>query len=66
MSTSPSGRTPSLTQPSPEAQEQLIRQVYKKANLSFDATRYVEAHGKRLHNLESLELTHTRNRDTCW
>ncbi|KAI1128976.1 hypothetical protein F5Y10DRAFT_239255 [Nemania abortiva] len=43
--TNQDGRTPSLTQPSPEAQEELIRQVYRKANLSFDSTRYVEAHG---------------------
>ncbi|KAI0429432.1 hypothetical protein F5Y09DRAFT_342635 [Xylaria sp. FL1042] len=43
--TNQDGRTPSLTQPSPEAQEDLIRRVYKKANLSFDFTRYVEAHG---------------------
>ncbi|RYP47319.1 hypothetical protein DL768_006621 [Monosporascus sp. mg162] len=33
------GRTPSLTQPSPQAQEDLIRDVYKKANLSLDHTR---------------------------
>ncbi|KAI1108641.1 hypothetical protein F5Y14DRAFT_435490 [Nemania sp. NC0429] len=43
--TNQDGHTPSLTQPSPEAQEELIRQVYKKANLSFESTRYVEAHG---------------------
>ncbi|KAI1749493.1 hypothetical protein F4782DRAFT_533452 [Xylaria castorea] len=43
--TNQDGRTPSLTQPSPEAQEELIRHVYKKANLSFEPTRYVEAHG---------------------
>ncbi|KAI0551232.1 hypothetical protein F4679DRAFT_145449 [Xylaria curta] len=43
--TNQDGRTPSLTQPSPEAQEELIRHVYKKANLSFEHTRYVEAHG---------------------
>ncbi|KAF6822272.1 polyketide synthase [Colletotrichum plurivorum] len=39
------GQTPSLTQPSPRAQEELIRHVYRKAGLSFDKTRYVEAHG---------------------
>ncbi|KAI1774512.1 hypothetical protein F4818DRAFT_64374 [Hypoxylon cercidicola] len=39
------GRTPGLTQPSPQAQEDLIRQVYKKANLPLDVTRYFEAHG---------------------
>ncbi|GAW24702.1 hypothetical protein ANO14919_142930 [Xylariales sp. No.14919] len=43
--TNQDGRTPSLTQPSPEAQEELIRRVYNKANLPFEFTRYVEAHG---------------------
>ncbi|KAI1340369.1 hypothetical protein F5Y15DRAFT_423306 [Xylariaceae sp. FL0016] len=43
--TNQDGHTPGLTQPSPEAQERLIRHVYEKANLSFDQTRYVEAHG---------------------
>ncbi|KAI0467673.1 hypothetical protein F4859DRAFT_525103 [Xylaria cf. heliscus] len=43
--TNQDGRTSSLTQPSPEAQEELIRHVYKKSNLSFEPTRYVEAHG---------------------
>ncbi|KAK3934109.1 hypothetical protein QBC46DRAFT_368419 [Diplogelasinospora grovesii] len=38
------GQTPSLTQPSSRAQEELIRHVYEKANLPFDKTRYVEAH----------------------
>lgn len=48
------GHTPNLTQPSPEAQEELIRQVYQKANLSFESTRYVEAHGKTTYG-SSLE-----------
>lgn len=39
------GRSPVLTQPSPQAQEDLIRHVYKRENLSLDETRYVEAHG---------------------
>ncbi|KAI1459907.1 hypothetical protein F4805DRAFT_35615 [Annulohypoxylon moriforme] len=39
------GHTPGLTQPSPQAQEDLIRQVYKKANLPLNVTRYFEAHG---------------------
>ncbi|KAI1392973.1 uncharacterized protein F4822DRAFT_441708 [Hypoxylon trugodes] len=39
------GRTPGLTQPSPQAQEELIRRVYKKADLPFGETRYFEAHG---------------------
>lgn len=40
------GHTPALTQPSPQAQEDLIRHVYRQAALSFHETRYVEAHGK--------------------
>ena len=40
------GRTPGLTQPSQTSQEELIRKVYKSCNLSFGATRYVEAHGE--------------------
>ncbi|RJE22581.1 polyketide synthase [Aspergillus sclerotialis] len=40
------GHTPALTQPSPTSQEDLIRHVYKRARLSFNETRYVEAHGK--------------------
>ncbi|KAL1865498.1 Type I Iterative PKS [Diaporthe australafricana] len=39
------GRSPVLAQPSPQAQEDLIRHVYKQANLSLAETRYVEAHG---------------------
>lgn len=40
------GRTPALTQPSPQSQEELIRHVYKQASLSSHEIRYVEAHGK--------------------
>nr|ALQ32786.1 putative polyketide synthase [Fusarium babinda] len=39
------GHTPVLTQPSSQAQEELIHHVYEKANLSMSQTRYVEAHG---------------------
>nr|ALQ32756.1 putative polyketide synthase [Fusarium aywerte] len=39
------GHTPILTQPSSQAQEELIRHVYEKAGLSMSETRYVEAHG---------------------
>ncbi|KAL2203502.1 hypothetical protein CC79DRAFT_1294463 [Sarocladium strictum] len=46
--TNQDGHTPSLTQPSSKAQEELIRHVYRKAKLSFDQTRYFEAHGKFL------------------
>ena len=40
------GHTPGITMPSPTAQEDLIRRVYKSAGLGFESTRYVEAHGK--------------------
>ncbi|KAJ2998604.1 hypothetical protein NUW58_g268 [Xylaria curta] len=43
--TNQDGRTPGLTQPSAEAQEALIRDVYLKAGLDMADTRYVEAHG---------------------
>ncbi|KAK7983237.1 hypothetical protein PG989_010639 [Apiospora arundinis] len=39
------GRTPGITQPSRTAQEQLIRQTYRKAGLSLAHTRFFEAHG---------------------
>ncbi|KAI1778653.1 putative polyketide synthase [Hypoxylon cercidicola] len=39
------GRTPGITQPSIQAQEQLIRETYKRSGLSLAHTRYVEAHG---------------------
>ncbi|KAL7905029.1 putative polyketide synthase [Trichoderma velutinum] len=39
------GHTKSLTLPSADAQEALIRLVYQLANLDFDQTSYVEAHG---------------------
>lgn len=42
------GRTPTLTQPSSDSQEALIRHVYAQAGLGFEDTRYFEAHGKYL------------------
>jgi len=39
------GRTPGVTQPCKDAQERLIRQVYRDADLDLKTTRYVEAHG---------------------
>ncbi|KAL5090988.1 hypothetical protein Trisim1_003950 [Trichoderma cf. simile WF8] len=39
------GHTPIITQPSQEAQQDLIQHVYKQANVSLAETRYVEAHG---------------------
>ncbi|KAK7967304.1 Type I Iterative PKS [Apiospora aurea] len=39
------GHTPTLTQPSVDSQERLIREVYRKAGLEYGSTRYFEAHG---------------------
>ncbi|WQF87991.1 Putative Acyl transferase domain superfamily, GroES-like superfamily, alcohol dehydrogenase [Colletotrichum destructivum] len=39
------GKTPSITQPSLEAQIALIRKTYEQAGLGFSTTEYVEAHG---------------------
>lgn len=39
------GRTQSITQPSSQAQERLIRETYRKAGLSMRYTRFFEAHG---------------------
>ncbi|KAJ5503012.1 Acyl transferase/acyl hydrolase/lysophospholipase [Penicillium fimorum] len=39
------GRTPGITVPSADAQERLIREVYWRAGLDLEATRFVEAHG---------------------
>lgn len=39
------GRTPGITVPSGEAQERLIREVYWRAGLSLEDTKFVEAHG---------------------
>ncbi|KAJ5964727.1 uncharacterized protein N7479_004603 [Penicillium vulpinum] len=39
------GRTPGITVPSADAQERLIREVYWRAGLELEQTRFVEAHG---------------------
>lgn len=39
------GRTPGITVPSADAQERLIREVYWRAGLEMEQTRFVEAHG---------------------
>ncbi len=39
------GKTPGITQPSREAQEELIRETYRKAGLTMMHTRFFEAHG---------------------
>lgn len=46
------GHTPGVTQPSISAQEQLIRNVYREAEIDFRSTRYVEAHGKSMNSSE--------------
>lgn len=42
------GRTPGITQPSQEAQQNLIKDTYEKAGLDPSFTRSFEAHGKRM------------------
>lgn len=39
------GKTPGITVPSQEAQLNLIRSVYQRANLNLKDTKYIEAHG---------------------
>ncbi|KAK6525281.1 hypothetical protein TWF694_005427 [Orbilia ellipsospora] len=39
------GRTPTITSPSQEAQETLIREIYENAGLDLKDTTYVECHG---------------------
>ncbi|KAJ5752589.1 hypothetical protein N7520_009506 [Penicillium odoratum] len=39
------GKTPGITQPSPEMQAKLIRDTYREACLDLAMTRYFEAHG---------------------
>jgi acyl transferase domain-containing protein len=61
------GRTPQIAQPSGDAQEQLIRSVYRKAGLDLKSTRYFEAHGKaRLSTATQILLTRRRDRHTSW
>ncbi|KAK1622034.1 hypothetical protein BDP81DRAFT_476678 [Colletotrichum phormii] len=43
--TNADGKTPGITQPSAEAQAELIRSTYEKAELLFSDTQYFEAHG---------------------
>jgi acyl transferase domain-containing protein len=44
--TNQDGYTPGITQPSGVAQEQLIKETYRKAGLSMKPTRFFEAHGR--------------------
>ncbi|KAI0469826.1 polyketide synthase [Xylariaceae sp. FL0804] len=43
------GHTPTLNQPNPASQEDLIRDVYRKAGLDPSRTRYVETHEEPLY-----------------
>lgn len=51
------GRTPSITQPSSEAQIQLIRGTYATAGLDLTTTDYVEAHGTGTPTGDPIEAT---------
>ncbi|RYP89479.1 hypothetical protein DL769_000030 [Monosporascus sp. CRB-8-3] len=59
--TNQDGRTPGLTQPSAEAQEALIREVYSKAGLDLARTRYIEAHGTGTAIGDPIEVKAIRN-----
>ncbi|KHO10995.1 hypothetical protein MAA_11386 [Metarhizium robertsii ARSEF 23] len=51
------GKTPSVTMPSPEAQADLIRDVYRKAGLPLDQTQYIELHGTGTPVGDPIELS---------
>ncbi|EGY16106.1 mycocerosic acid synthase [Verticillium dahliae VdLs.17] len=52
------GRTPSLTQPNPEAQANAVRAAYRNAGITdFSATGYVECHGTGTLAGDPLEIT---------
>ncbi|CAG8952791.1 hypothetical protein HYFRA_00009036 [Hymenoscyphus fraxineus] len=55
--TNQDGHTPGITQPSSNAQERLIRDVYRKACLGFESTRYIEAHGTGTKLGDPLEMS---------
>lgn len=44
--TNQDGRTPGITQPSKAAQEQLIKETYRKAGLDMKVTKFFESHGE--------------------
>lgn len=55
------GRTTGITLPSREAQENLIRSVYKKAGLDPRDTGYFEAHGTGTQAGDPIELSAIQN-----
>ncbi|KAK2028328.1 PKSN polyketide synthase for alternapyrone biosynthesis protein [Colletotrichum zoysiae] len=55
--TNADGKTPGITQPSPEAQAELIRTTYETAGLSLTDTQYFEAHGTGTPLGDPIELS---------
>ncbi|KXH41518.1 PKSN polyketide synthase for alternapyrone biosynthesis protein [Colletotrichum salicis] len=55
--TNADGKTPGITQPSAEAQAELIRSTYEKAGLLFSDTQYFEAHGTGTPLGDPIELS---------
>ncbi|KNG45819.1 polyketide synthase [Stemphylium lycopersici] len=55
------GRTPTITSPSQEAQEELIRECYQKAGLDPAETDYFECHGTGTQVGDLTEATAVRN-----
>lgn len=53
------GRTPGISMPNAEAQEELIRTAYHKAGVDASETRYVEAHGT---GVGALPVQYTNSR----
>lgn len=51
------GATNGITVPNPEAQEELIREVYEKAGIEVKDIKYIEAHGTGTKVGDPLELT---------
>ncbi|KAF9873135.1 hypothetical protein CkaCkLH20_09298 [Colletotrichum karsti] len=55
--TNADGKTPGITQPSSEAQAELIRSTYEAAGLSLSDTQYFEAHGTGTPLGDPIELS---------
>ncbi|CCF35613.1 PKSN polyketide synthase for alternapyrone biosynthesis protein [Colletotrichum higginsianum] len=55
--TNADGKTPGITQPSSEAQAELIRTTYEAAGLSLSDTQYFEAHGTGTALGDPIELS---------
>ena len=51
------GRTPGITQPSPKAQEEMIREAYRLGGLDMATTQFVEAHGAGTPTGDPLEAS---------